>query len=319
MITQHTSRTIDNIDTALLKELETDAAQSIAEIAEKLGISSTTAHRRLQRLLNQGIARIVAITDPLALGFHVQVTIGINVGPGSVDDVADDLALFDPVHHIIITTGPYDIIIWIAFRSEEELLDFIQNSLGHVRGVASIETMSILKMKKISWALLEKGNHVLPKESVPHQLDTLDINLIKELEINARQPHTVLAKKLGVARATVRTKIEKLLDEGTVSLVCISDPSALGYNTRAGFLLKVHPSRLGTVADELASDKRVQHVFISTGRFDIIAWADFQDAETMSSYIRKELGSIEGVLSHETVINLRIAKGSLKLLAGKKE
>ncbi len=315
MITQHTSRTIDNIDTALLKELETDASQSIAEIAEKLGISSTTAHRRLQRLLNQGIARIVAIADPLALGYRVQVTIGINVNPGKVDDVADDLASFDPVHHIIVTTGPYDIMISTAFRLEEELLDFIQNRLGHIRDVASIETMTILKMKKISWALLGKGSHILPKGSVPRSLDFTDRSLIHELQKDARQPHTVLSKKLGIGRAAVRAKIEKLLDEGTVSLVCISDPSALGYNTRAGFLLKVHPSRLGTVADELASDKRIQHVFISTGRFDIIAWADFQDAETMSSYIRKELGSIDGVLSHETVINLRIAKGSLKLMA----
>jgi len=67
------------------------------------------------------------------------------------------------------------------------------------------------------------------------------------------------------------------------------------------------------VAEQLASFPNVRYVIVTTGRYDIFAWAVFRNSEEMSNFVRAELGSISGIISHETVMSLRIAKGSFKL------
>lgn len=149
-------------------------------------------------------------------------------------------------------------------------------------------------------------------------LDDLDLVLISELETNGRQTNTDLAKKIGTSKATARRKLNKLLEDGVIKVVAVANPPALGYKTVATMGINVRPGDVDTVADKLASYANVHFVIISTGRYDIIAWMMFKEPEELSDFLRTELGNIPGLVSVETMINLKIIKASFTYLAGEK-
>lgn len=146
-------------------------------------------------------------------------------------------------------------------------------------------------------------------------LDEMDLMLISELETDGRQTNTDLAKKIGTSKATARRKLRRLLDEGIIKVVAVASPPALGYKTVATMGINVRPGDVDAVADKLASYKNVHFVIISTGRYDIIAWMMFREAEDLSNFLRKEMGNIPGLTSVETMINLKITKASFTYLA----
>ena len=149
-------------------------------------------------------------------------------------------------------------------------------------------------------------------------LDDLDLVLISELETDGRQTNTDLAKKIGTSKATARRKLNKLLYDGVIKVVAVANPPALGYKTVATMGINVRPGDVDTVADRLASYTNVHFVIISTGRYDIIAWMMFKEPEELSDFLRTELGNIPGLVSVETMINLKIIKASFTYLAGEK-
>ncbi len=308
------NRTVDDVDLNIIRELEIDALASNAEIGKKVNASPTTVRRRIQRLLDLRIIAITTIPDPFAFGFGIQATIVINASGGKVNEVAEELASLPSVQYVVVNTGRYDIFAMAVFRDSEDMFSFVTNGLGGIPNLASAETMTSLKIAaKSSWSLLTSQ----PKQgTTPHSAYTLDdtqMRILGELEINPRQSHTELAKKLGIVRHTVRRKLKTLLDDGVIQIVAIPDPLVLGYRTRAGILMKVHPGSLQSVADQLIANDRIQHVIMSTGRYDIMAWAVFRDSEEMAGFVRGELGSIPGIISHETIITLRVAKGRFNL------
>ncbi len=305
---------VDALDLDIIRELEADALAGNAEIGVKVGASPTTIRRRIQRLLDRRMIAITTIPDPFAFGYGTQATIVINVSGGKVNKVAEALASFPNIRYIIVTTGRYDIFAWGVFRDSDDLFNFVRKGLGRIPDLAGAETMTSLKTAKSAWSLLTANRNPGITQQLPYSFDAMQMKIIGELERNPRQSHTELAKKLGIVRHTVRRKLNTLLNDGVIQVVTIPDPVVLGYRTRAGILIKVHPSRLDAVAEELTAHERIQHVIISTGRYDIMAWAVFRDSEEMSDFVRGELGGISGIISHETVMSLRVAKGSFKLV-----
>ena len=139
---------MDALDLMIIRELQSDPQQPQADIAKKVEASETTVRRRLKRLLDERIIRIVAIADPRALGYNVRAMIGIKTQPGMVDTVADKLASYANVHYTLLTTGPYDLIAWGVFHNTDELSGFIRKELGAIDGIASYEIMLTLKVVK---------------------------------------------------------------------------------------------------------------------------------------------------------------------------
>ncbi len=156
-MTNNTFENLDDLDLALIRELESDGRQTNTELAKKIGTSKATARRKLKRLLDEGIIKVVAVSSPLALGYKTVTTMGINVRPGQVDSVAEELASYDNVHFVIISTGRYDIIAWMMFQEPESLSDFLRIELGNISGLVSVETMINLKITKSSFTYLTGG------------------------------------------------------------------------------------------------------------------------------------------------------------------
>ncbi|MBT4513404.1 MAG: Lrp/AsnC family transcriptional regulator [Chloroflexi bacterium] len=139
---------LDQLDLRLIEEVRRDALQTQHQLARTLGVNISTVGRRLQHLMDENMIRIVAVPDPLALGFQTQAMIGINIEPGRVGAIASELAALRCVHHVLINTGQFDLIVWVGFKDDQELSAFVRERLGQIPGLLKYETMMRLRMVK---------------------------------------------------------------------------------------------------------------------------------------------------------------------------
>jgi len=139
---------LDSLDFRLLHCLRFDPRASYAELAEKVGCSKATARRRLYRLLQDETLRVVAVADPVRLGYALRTNIALVVRPGMVDQAAAALAASPYTHHVIITTGSFGLLFTTFFRNQEELSKFCSVYIGTIPGIISYETMVLMKVVK---------------------------------------------------------------------------------------------------------------------------------------------------------------------------
>ena len=145
---------VDELDLQLLNELEADGRQPVSDLAKKLGTSRAYMSSRLQRILDQRTARIVAHTSPLALGYRIFAMIGIKVLPSDINAIADKLRYLPNVNGVVIVAGRHDIIIWTMFPTPIDLSAFLEKELGGIPGIISAECTILLELRKMSFPFL---------------------------------------------------------------------------------------------------------------------------------------------------------------------
>jgi Lrp/AsnC family transcriptional regulator, regulator for asnA, asnC and gidA len=145
---------LDEINKAIIAQLQEDGRRSYAAIAASVGLSEAAVRQRVQRLTEAGVMQIVAVTDPLQLGFAREAMIGIRVR-GPIEPVADRLAELEEIDYVVITAGHYDIIVEAVCESDEHLLEVLSNKIRRLEGVDSTETFVYLKLRKqtYSWGV----------------------------------------------------------------------------------------------------------------------------------------------------------------------
>ena len=146
--------TLDDVSKAIIEQLQQDGRRSYAAIGKVVGLSEAAVRQRVQRLIDAGVMQVVAVTDPLELGFARQAMVGIRVS-GPLEPVADALAALAEVDYVVITAGTYDLLVEVVCESDEHLLALISGQIRAIAGVASTETFMYLKLRKqtYSWGV----------------------------------------------------------------------------------------------------------------------------------------------------------------------
>ncbi len=305
---------LDHVEVRLIAELEMNPKQTHAELASKLGLSQPTVRAKLQRLFDDNIIKTVCVTDPAALGYSTCVIIGINTHPSELLNVADRLAEFETVYHIILCVGRFDILAWALFKNRNEFLEFFVNEVGMLSGVLSTETMLTLRHVKIYDRLFPGNGESRPIQAPAKRLDALDSALIKELQIDAGQNHRDVAKKLETSQSTIKRRIRNLQDNGIIRIVTLADPFSLGYEGVASVFMTFDPAKVNKGAGIIASYANVLTVSICAGRYDIVAWVLFREMAELSDFVTLELSKIHGLQHSETMANLKLLKTTHKYL-----
>ena len=145
---------LDDVSKSIIEELQQDGRRSYAAIGKVVGLSEAAVRQRVQRLVDSGVMQVVAVTDPLELGFARQAMIGIRVR-GELEPVADAVAQLDEVDYVVITAGVYDLLVEVVCESDEHLLEVISGKIRRVSGVIGTETFMYLKLRKqtYSWGV----------------------------------------------------------------------------------------------------------------------------------------------------------------------
>lgn len=132
---------------AIIAELQDDGRKSYSEIGKNVGLSEAAVRQRVQKLTDAGVMQIVAVTDPMQLGFVRQAMIGIRVA-GDLRVVADQLAQLPSVDYLVLTAGSFDILVEVVCESDTELIELLNTNIRQLPGVVSTETFVYLELKK---------------------------------------------------------------------------------------------------------------------------------------------------------------------------
>ena len=138
---------LDDVSKAIIEQLQADGRRSYAEIGKAVGLSEAAVRQRVQKLTDSGVMQIVAVTDPLQLGFYRQAMIGLKVS-GDTRIVADALAAIPAVDYVVLTAGTFDIMAEVVCESDDDLISLLNSQIRHLEGVISTETFVYLKLHK---------------------------------------------------------------------------------------------------------------------------------------------------------------------------
>jgi len=132
---------LDDTDRRLVALLQADGRASYAELGEAVGLSPAGTRLRVLRLQERGVLQIVAVTDPLALGYGQMAQLGVVVAPGThVRAVADAIAEIDDVIYVVLTAGSFDLMAEVVATDSDALFAIVDERVRQVPGVARIET-----------------------------------------------------------------------------------------------------------------------------------------------------------------------------------
>ena len=138
---------LDEMSKAIIEKLQHDGRQSYAGIGKAVGLSEAAVRQRVQRLQDSGVMQIVAVTDPLQVGFSRSAMIGIRVD-GDAEVVADLLAAMPEVDYLVVTAGSFDILAEVVAEDDDHLLEIINRRIRAIENVRDTQAFVYLKLRK---------------------------------------------------------------------------------------------------------------------------------------------------------------------------
>lgn len=143
---------LDDVSKSIIEELQADGRRSYSSIGKTVGLSEAAVRQRVQRLLDAGVMQIVAVTDPLQVGFARAAMIGISV-TGNLDAAAEAIEQLPDVQYLVVCAGGFDILAEVVAEDDDHLLRILNDSIRSVPGVTRTETFVYLKLRKqiYSW------------------------------------------------------------------------------------------------------------------------------------------------------------------------
>ena len=138
---------LDQIDRAIIERLQVDGRAPYTRLGAAVGLSEAAVRQRVQRMIESGVMQIVAVTDPLQVGFPRAAMLGVRVD-GDVETVAEAMAEMTEVDYLVITAGGYDILAEVVCEDDDHLLEVINRRVRAIPGVRHTETFVYLKLRK---------------------------------------------------------------------------------------------------------------------------------------------------------------------------
>ncbi|UCH57860.1 MAG: Lrp/AsnC family transcriptional regulator [Candidatus Bathyarchaeota archaeon] len=133
-------------------------------------------------------------------------------------------------------------------------------------------------------------------------IDRLDLKIIRSLSGNARKPYKTIAKELSVSDATVRKRINKMVEEGIIKQFnLLLDYHKLGRIIKAFIGLRINPQKLRDIVEHLEGNPDIQVLYRTTGNVDLFVEVIFKDMEELNEFLESEL-SIEGITGTEVTV-----------------
>ena len=138
---------LDAVSKRIVELLQDDGRQPFVTIAREVGLSEAAVRQRVQKLIDADVMQIVAVTDPLQVGFSRQAMIGVRVA-GDVARVAEALCDLSEVSYVVTTAGSFDLLVEVVCEDDDHLLDLLMGRIRRLDGVTSTETFVYLKLNK---------------------------------------------------------------------------------------------------------------------------------------------------------------------------
>ncbi len=141
---------MDRLDYKILSVLQRDGRRSFTEIGKAVGVSEGTIRKRVMRLVDDGVIRIIGLVDPHLVGFDAPAMIQVSVSPPHLEEAAQAIAQFPEVSYLLMVSGEFDLIVEVRCRNREHLASFIRDQLQKVPGVQRTVSSLVLHTYKLA-------------------------------------------------------------------------------------------------------------------------------------------------------------------------
>jgi Lrp/AsnC family transcriptional regulator for asnA, asnC and gidA len=142
---------MDMLDQRIVDALVEDGRRPFVRIAADLGVSEASVRQRVARLVADGVMQIMAVTNPLKLGYEVVCMFGLRVEGARLRDATAALERLSEVTYLVACTGRFDLLVEVVCRDNRHLLDFVAGELARVPGVRDSESFGYLAVLKESY------------------------------------------------------------------------------------------------------------------------------------------------------------------------
>ncbi|MCC2335291.1 Lrp/AsnC family transcriptional regulator [Cellulomonas wangsupingiae] len=147
MTSERSAVALDAAAKGIIEQLQEDGRRPYATIGKAVGLSEAAVRQRVQRLQESGVIQIVAVTDPMQVGFRRQAMIGIRAD-GDLNVLADHVATIPEVDYVVVTAGSFDVLVEVVCEDDEHLLTVLNETIRTLPGVRSTETFVYLRLHK---------------------------------------------------------------------------------------------------------------------------------------------------------------------------
>ena len=141
---------VDDTDRAIIEQLQADGRISYTRLGAAIGLSEAAARQRVQRLMDGGVIQVVAVTNPLSLGYRRMAMIGVRT-EGPTDGIAAALEAFPDIEYLVVTAGSFDLMCEVVVPDDTSLLH-LTNRIRSVPGVSNTETFIYLSLVKQTYS-----------------------------------------------------------------------------------------------------------------------------------------------------------------------
>jgi Lrp/AsnC family transcriptional regulator for asnA, asnC and gidA len=138
---------IDSNDAAIIRELQRDGRASFRDIGRNLGLSERTVSNHYSRLVKERALQVIAVGNPLQLGFRAMAWLGITLSEGAdLERAAALLGEIPGLDYVIVPSGRYDLLCELVCRDSGELVASLDNRVGALAEIAHVDTFVCLRL-----------------------------------------------------------------------------------------------------------------------------------------------------------------------------
>ncbi|MFA5957631.1 Lrp/AsnC family transcriptional regulator [Hyphomicrobium sp.] len=289
---------LDDIDRRIVSLLQADGRMPFSHIAREIGVTEKTARSRVLDLIDEHVMLITAVTDPSVLGYGASALLGIATRPNRpATEIAQELQKIPAIDYVVVSTSRYSLFAEVLCKDRAELQSTIENDVGKIDGIQSIEAMPYLSFHYQLAHFAAAKNKVESVTGVrPREIDPIDVCIIRSLSEDGRKPFLQVADELNISEGQVRLRFKQLTDTGTVSVIALINPMSLEFRSMAWVAINVAPGHRATdVADALSRLANTTYVVICAGRFDILTEFVCQTDRELLEVIDQNVRSLPGV------------------------
>ena len=313
---------LDDLDRQIVAALQADPRASWAQLGAAVGVSETTALRRVQRLRESGRLVIVAAPDPLQCGFGQPVLLQFRTVPGHALELAHQLALRADTRFVATLTGRSDVMCELIAPDRQYLSRVVTRDLSNAGAVLSTTSEIVLKTFKTSdqWSrtlLLSDdtaGQQRDPATSTVKKvkLDDMDMRLLEALAADGRRSYADLSSELGLSETAIARRVAALTSSHRLYFVAMVDPAALGFELEVLIHFRVDLAQLETVAFALADTPEVRYVSATTGYSDLACEAIFRNTDALYEFLTGTVSALKGIREVEVDVVLETVKRAFR-------
>jgi len=250
---------VDDIDVALINQLQADGRVTFDALARGVGLSRTATRARVQRLVDAGALRFTGVVHPFVYGRRVQGLVGIEASRPAIN-IAEKIASLEEAPLVSLVSGRFSVIAELWSPTMDTFAASIE-SIRALEGARSLETAI--------YTTLVKDPYSPPGEPRLLELDDLDQQILVALQRDGRSSFADLAESLSLSPGAVRARVLRLTAHGVVHVRGLVNPTVLGLTQACSFALWV-TQPVDSVSRMITALPQVLALATAMGRCDVI-------------------------------------------------